>query len=95
MKVRWTDKAKDHLRGIWDYIASDSPKYADRMIDRITRKGDSLRRFPMSGHAVPEYEDPAIRQILEGSYRIIYRVGEAGVEILRTRRPAIAAARCY
>jgi toxin ParE1/3/4 len=36
----------------------------------------------LSGHAVPEYQDPAIRQVLEGNYRIIYRVGEEGVEIL-------------
>lgn len=82
MNVRWTDKAKEHLKGIRDYIASDSPKYANRMVDRLTRKGDSLRRFPMSGHTVPEYDDPAIRQVLEGSYRIIYRIAESGVEIL-------------
>jgi len=82
MKVRWTDKAKLHLKGIRDYIASDSPKYAARTIDLITRKGDGLRRFPMSGHAVPEYDDPAIRQVIEGNYRIIYRIREEAVEIL-------------
>jgi toxin ParE1/3/4 len=82
MRVRWTDKAKQHLRGIHDYIAHDSPKYAGRMIDRITRKGDTLGRFPMSGHAVPEYDDASIRQLVEGSYRIIYRVGDGGIEVL-------------
>jgi len=82
MNVRWTDKARQHLRAIRDYIASDSPKYANRTIDRITRKGDGLKRFPLSGHTVAEFQDPTIRQVLEGNYRIIYRVGEEGIEIL-------------
>ena len=40
MKVRWTDKARRHLRAIRDYIATDSPQYAARMVDRITRNGE-------------------------------------------------------
>lgn len=87
MKVVWTDRAKRNLRAIHDYIAEDSPRYAMRMVDRITRKTQSLERFPLSGHAVPEYEgDPdvgvAVRQILEGNYRIIYRVKPDRVEVL-------------
>ena len=55
--------------------------------DRITRKAESLVRFPMSGHVVPEYEGPgnehcAVRQILEGNYRIIHRVWPDRIEVL-------------
>jgi toxin ParE1/3/4 len=82
VKVRWTDKSRRHLRAIHDYIAADSPKYAARTLDRITRKGDSLKQFPWSGHVVPEYELETIRQVLEGNYRIIYRVTASVVEIL-------------
>ncbi len=82
MKVRWTDKARRHLRAIHDYIATDSFKYAARMVDRITRKGEGLKRFPLSGHVVPEYEVDHIRQVLEGNYRIIYRVKPDVLEIL-------------
>lgn len=82
MKVRWTDKARRHLRAIHDYIATDSPKYATRTVDRITRKGERLKRFPLLGHVVPEYEVESVRQVLEGNYRIIYRVRPDSVQIL-------------
>jgi toxin ParE1/3/4 len=82
MIVVWTDKARRHLRAIHDYIAADSPKYATRTIDKITRKGEGLARFPMSGHVVPEYDDESIRQVLEGTYRIVYRVRPEAVEIV-------------
>lgn len=86
MKVVWTDRARRHLRAIHDYIAEDSQRSATRIVDRITRKPESLARFPRSGHVVPEYEYEAsgteIRQLLEGNYRIIYRVLPDYVQIL-------------
>ncbi len=82
MKVRWTDKARRQLRAVRDYIATDSPRYATRTVDRITRKGEGLKRFPLSGHVVPEYDVETIRQILEGNYRIIYRVKPDSLEIV-------------
>jgi plasmid stabilization system protein ParE len=70
------------LRAIHDYIAADSPRSATRLVDRITRKTDSLGRFPLSGHSVPEYEVESVRQVLEGNYRIIYRVTPNRVEVI-------------
>src|SRR5262245_13274908 len=82
MKVVWTDRARRHLRAIHDYIAEDSPQNATRMVDRITRKSESLARLPLSGHIVPEYENQTVRQILEGNYRIIHRVKPDRVEVI-------------
>ncbi|HEX5103995.1 MAG TPA: type II toxin-antitoxin system RelE/ParE family toxin [Pirellulaceae bacterium] len=87
MKVHWTERARRNLRAIHDYIAEDSPNYAIRMVDRITRKTESLARFPMLGHVVPEYEaeqgtEPTVRQILEGNYRVIYRLRPDRVQVL-------------
>lgn len=86
MKVTWTERARRHLRAIHDYIAVDSPQSATRLVDRITRKSESLARFPMSGHVVPEYEEEVsnitVRQILEGNYRIIHRIKPDCVEVL-------------
>jgi plasmid stabilization system protein ParE len=87
VKVVWTDRARRHLRAIHDYIAEDSPRYATRTVDRITRKAETLAQHPMSGHVVPEYEVPgnenlAVRQILEGNYRIIHRVCPDRIEVL-------------
>ena len=82
MKVSWTDRARRHLRAIHDYIAEDSPRSATRLADRITRKTETLGRFPLSGHVVPEYETESVRQILEGNYRIIHRVRPDRIEVL-------------
>jgi plasmid stabilization system protein ParE len=86
VKVVWTDRARQHLRAIHEYIAQDSPIAATRFVDRLTRKSESLARFPSIGHVVPEYEtepsSSAVRQILEGSYRVIYRVTPDRIEVI-------------
>jgi len=38
MNVHWTDTAQGHLAAIHDYIAQNSPEYAQRMVDRLTRR---------------------------------------------------------
>lgn len=41
-----------------------------------------LANFPNSGRVVPEIKDPGIREIILGSYRIVYRVKGDLVELL-------------
>lgn len=82
MKVRWTHTALKHLTAIHAYIAQDSPIYAHRMVDRLTRRSEQLAAFPYSGRKVPEYEADDIREIIEASYRIIYRLREDRIDIL-------------
>ena len=47
------------------------------MIDASRRLAD----FPESGRSVPEFADPALRELLVSNYRMLYRVGEAVVTI--------------
>ena len=82
MKVYWTDDAISHLIGIYDYIARDSSVYAQRMVDRLTRRSQQISDFPRSGRMVPEYETPDIREVIERPYRIIYRVKVDQIDIL-------------
>ena len=72
MKVFWTDTAVQHLSAIYTYIAQNSPGYAQRLIDRLTRRSEQIAKFPLSGRTVPEFETKQIREVIEGSYRIIY-----------------------
>ena len=76
MKIHWTDSAESHLDAIYTYIAQDSPQYAKRTVDRLTRRSQQLAKFPFSGRRVPEYEIDPIREIIEGPYRIIYHITE-------------------
>jgi len=41
-----------------------------------------LEDFPQSGRIVPEKNDPQIRDIILGNYRIVYRVRGTIVELL-------------
>ena len=36
----------------------------------------------MTGCMVPEYEQPDIREFIEGSYRVIYRVKESQIDVV-------------
>lgn len=82
MKVHWTDTALEHLRAIHTYLSRDSQQYALRMVDRLTRRSQQIADFPFSGRAVPEFEHPRIREILEGPYRLIYYVTSDRLDVL-------------
>jgi plasmid stabilization system protein ParE len=46
MDVRWTETEVRHLTAIHGYIARDSPIYARRMVDRLTRRPAQIAEFP-------------------------------------------------
>ena len=82
MKVEWTDTALAHLTDIYKFISQDSPRYALRMVDRITSRSKQIGLFPESAQIVPEYERPNIREVIEGPYRVIYRIESDRVIVL-------------
>jgi len=82
MTVHWTDTAQDHLDAIHTYIAQDSPEYALRMVDRLTRRSQQIADAPLSGRRVPEYDMDQIRQLIEGSYRIIYHIKPDQIDVI-------------
>ncbi|MCY4489769.1 MAG: type II toxin-antitoxin system RelE/ParE family toxin [Deltaproteobacteria bacterium] len=82
MKTHWTRTAVEHLLAIYEHIAQDAPLYAQRVVDRITRRSEQIAQFPESGRIVPEYEAPDVREVIERPYRIIYRVKAERVEVL-------------
>jgi plasmid stabilization system protein ParE len=82
MKVHWTDTAQGHLGAIYAYIAQDSPEYAKRMVDRLTRRSQQIVLFPFSGRRVPEYDVDQIREVIEGSFRIIYHIKSTQIDVL-------------
>jgi plasmid stabilization system protein ParE len=82
MKVHWTDMAEGHLHAIYAHIAQDSPEYAKRMVDRLTRRSQQIAEFPFSGRRVPEYDVDQIREAIEGSFRIIYHIKSDQIDVL-------------
>lgn len=82
MRVHWTDNAIKHLISIYEYIAQNSPFYAQRVVDKLTKRSEQLGDFPFLGRMVPEYEAEDIREIVEKPYRIIYRIKAEQVDVV-------------
>ena len=82
MRVHWTNTAVEHLLVIYEHIAQNSTVYAQRMIDRLTRRSEQIATFPLSGRMVPEYEIKEIREVIEKPYRLIYRIKSDQVDVL-------------
>ena len=81
MKVLWTDAAIAQLELIHNYVAQTSPEYAQRIVDQLTRRSKQIADFPFSGRMVPEYEFNLVRELIEGSYRIIYLIKDEKEQI--------------
>ena len=88
-EIRWSAKARKDLRQIHSYIANDSVFYADRFIIKILKRVDVLESFPLSGRMVPEKNDETIRELIEGNYRIFYKVAhDKSIFVLRIHHSA-------
>lgn len=82
MKVFWTEASVQHLSAIYTYISQNSSQYAERIVDKLTRRSQQIARFPLSGRIVSEFETQQIREVIEGSYRIIYYIKPEQIDIL-------------
>lgn len=74
VQIQWLREAKHDLKAIYDYISHDSGKYAQRQIERVKEKTEILKRQPQAGKVVEEMNQPDIRELVEGNYRIVYRI---------------------
>lgn len=81
-QIRWTFQAADDLEAITEFIAIDSPHYAQLFAIDVLNVIDRLTTFPRSGRIVPELGNSAIREVILGNYRIVYRVRGDILEIL-------------
>ena len=79
--VRWTQRARDDLRDIHDFIARDSPRAAEALVERLLTATERLAAFPESGRVVPEFPALGYREIIVSSYRVLYRLADNNVWI--------------
>lgn len=72
VRIRWTPKAAGDLEAIRDFIGRSSPRYGALVAARLARATNDLRAYPDLGRAVPELDRPDVRELIHGSYRIVY-----------------------
>lgn len=80
--VTWTSHALAQLRHLHDYISSDSPLYAKRVVENVVKKVQILNEAPRLGRIVPELNDHNVRELSIYSYRIIYDISSTQAQIL-------------
>lgn len=79
--ISWTVAARDDLREVVEYIQIDSPAHAAATAERILHAVDRLSDFPKLGRVVPEYDNEAVREVIVGSYRVMYLLHQQQVDI--------------
>lgn len=84
-KVNITEHAQDDLEHIFYYIAADSIKNPSRFIRELEKKVYLLEKYPERHALIPENEffGTNYRHLIHKKYRIIYRITEKDVFILR------------
>ena len=86
--IIWTEYALEDLKLIHEYISKDSKVYADRQVEKIIKRVDQVSNFPKSGRIVPEFSTESLRELIEGNYRIIYRISSDKIAIVRIHHAA-------
>ncbi|WP_372811629.1 type II toxin-antitoxin system RelE/ParE family toxin [Pseudoalteromonas nigrifaciens] len=91
MKVVWSPLALEKLVTMAKFIAFDKPSAADKWVNDIFDRTDLLGTQPELGREVPELLGSRYRELIFGSYRIIYKVEhEIKIFTLRNRRQLLS-----
>ncbi len=80
--VLWTVGAREDLHQLVAFVSGDSETYAAIVAGRILAAVNRLESYPLIGRIVPEYQDPTIREVLVGNYRIVYRVRQEVIGVI-------------
>ena len=82
MKIVWSAQSRGDLRAIHDFIARDSEHYASLQIERLITRVERAAGMPSRGHPVHEFCESGLREVHEGSYRIIYAIRDEEFQVV-------------
>lgn len=74
VRIKWLKSAKLDLKEIYEFIALDSKRYARFQVEKIQKKTEILKEGNVVGKKVFEINHEDVRELIEGDYRIIYRI---------------------
>jgi toxin ParE1/3/4 len=81
-RLIWSPLAIEDVEAVRAYVARDSQDSANLLVERLVAAVERLKTHPLSGRVVPEVGDEALREVLHGNYRIVYRVRVDLVEVV-------------
>ena len=68
------------------YAEKHVPHVGERLVAEVVESIEQLAEFPDSGRIVPEFERPWLRELIHSPFRIVYRLGDDAVTIVRVWR---------
>jgi toxin ParE1/3/4 len=68
------------------YVDQQAPGVGERLLGEIIAQIEGLAAFPESGRIVPEFGITHLREIIHPPFRIIYRLDESTIRIVRVWR---------
>lgn len=72
--IVWTAPAADDLEAAVEFIARDSEAYARTLAQLVVETAESLSQFPNRGHRLRDPKLSRFRELLVGSYGLVYLV---------------------
>lgn len=81
-RISWTQQALSDLKAVHDFIARDAASYAELLAESLLETVEQLAGKPSLGAPVPETDNPDVRELCHGAYRILYRQDRDKVQIL-------------
>jgi toxin ParE1/3/4 len=89
VQIYWTDRAKDDLKNIAEFISRDSLYYAEKQVAKLYESVEVLYEHPEVGRPVPEYNMPDLRQLLVSKYKLIYLIiNDSRIDIITVHHSA-------
>lgn len=81
----WSPTAKLDVKALAAFIAEDNASAARQFVKNLFGSVERLADFPESGRIVPEFDNPAIREVIRKPCRVVYRLDSDNrtVEIVR------------
>ncbi|HEU0298809.1 MAG TPA: type II toxin-antitoxin system RelE/ParE family toxin [Longimicrobium sp.] len=84
-RVRWSRNAQREVTKIRQYIERDSKAKAVQVVGQFVFAAKRLSTFPLSGHIIKPWNHPARRELIVGSYRLMYQVSPIGIVVFSIR----------
>ena len=88
MKVFWTTKALNRLRRVrqlHDYLGKGGETGGKNVVERLTRLAAGIPENLEGGRPLPYFEGEEIQEVIDGTFRLVYRVLPDAIHVLTVR----------
>jgi len=83
MRLRWTSAAHGDLARLHEFLKTDSPSAAARVVRALVAAPERLLQTPRLGERLEEFSPREVRRMIIGRYEMRYEVADQAIFVLR------------